>query len=188
MGSDWFTDDATEDDSRVDVEALDQKEANAKRDALRRAQMVIRTRERRDHWQRELAAERFDEFKPEMRRRVAVEQDLLDALERTDTPTYILLRDYQAEAVHREPNAQTLPNQSLNDWLKSRGVTDPAIINDPFVRPRMVKIRETMARLATWKERNDAKGIARETDLLRRQLEAVNQYATDHRRCLTFQD
>ena len=67
-------------------------------------------------------------------------------------------------------------------------MTDPAIANDPFVRPRMVKIRETMQRLADWKDRNDERGISRETDLLRRQLEAVNQYATDHRRCLNFQD
>lgn len=184
MCSDWFSDDPPEDDSPTPNQQAD----NAERDALRRAQMVSRTRERRDHWQRELAAERFDEFKPEMRRRIAVEQALLDGLERTKTPTYVLLRVYLAEAVHREPGQQAETKQSLNEWLASHGVIDPAIIDDPFIRPRMVKIRETMQRLATWKERNDAKGITRETDLLRRQLEAVNKYATDTRRCLTFQD
>lgn len=185
MGSDWFSD-GSEDE--VDVEAIDQVEANAKRDAIRRALMVSRTRERRDYWQRELAAERFDEFKPEMRRRVAVEQSLLEALERTETPTYVLLRDYQEDSVHCEGKPQKGPKQSFNEWLAAHGVIDPAIANDPFVRPRMVKIRETMQRLADWKDRNDERGISRETDLLRRQLEAVNQYATDHRRCLNFQD
>jgi hypothetical protein len=175
-------------ESEVEPEQRDQKAANAERDALRRAQMVDRTRERRGYWQKELAAERFEEFRPEMRRRVQVEQTLLDGLEKTDTPTYILLRDYQAEAVHRAPNAKPAVKQSFNEWLASRGVTDPAIVDDPFIRPRMVKIRETMQRLETWKDRNDLAGIHRETDLLRRQLEAVNQYATDHRRCLTFQD
>ena len=180
MNQDW--------ESEVEPEARDQKEANALRDALRRAQMVARAQERKAYWQKELAAERFEEFKPEMRRRIQVEQTLLDGLEKTETPTYILLRDYQADAVHREPGEQPALKQSLNEWLASRGVTDPTIIDDPFIRPRMVKIRETMQRLAAWKDRNDERGIARETDLLRRQLEAVNQYATDHRRCLKFQD
>ena len=188
MNQDW----ESEVESEVEPEARDQKEANALRDALRdalrRAQMVARTRERKAYWQKELAAERFEEFRPEMRRRIQVEQTLLDGLEKTDTPTYILLRDYQAEAVHRAPGEQPTAKQSLNDWLASRGVTDPVIVDDPFIRPRMVKIRETMQRLAVWKDRNDERGIARETDLLRRQLEAVNQYATDHRRCLKFQD
>lgn len=175
-------------ESEVDIEALDQAEGNAKRDALRRSQMIERTRERRAYWQKELAAERFEEFRPEMRRRIQVEQTLLDGLEQTDTPTYILLRDYQADAVHRAPNAKPVVTQSLNEWLASRGVTDPAIINDPFIRPRMVKIRETMQRLDTYRDRNDLAGIHRETGLLNRQLEAVKQYATDTRRCLTFQD
>lgn len=108
MGSDWFSDEGSEDGA----ETTDQAEANAKRDAVRRVLMVSRTRERSDYWQRQLAAERFDEFKPEMRRRIQVERTLLDGLELGKAQTFVLLRTYQQDAVHMPTQLKTEAEQA----------------------------------------------------------------------------
>lgn len=166
----------------------DVRERNAKRAKLAVAKMLERARVRQDWWRRQLADERCEDFKPEMRRRIAVEQALIDGLEQGRHPT-TLLPTYLREAVHRPLDYQTSPaSETLDDWLAKHGVTDPVIVQDPYIRPRMVKIRETMLRLAKWKERGDVAGITRETNLLFRQMEDVRTYAADHRRCLTFQD
>ena len=102
-------------ESEVEPEQRDQKAANAERDALRRAQMVERARERKAYWQRELALERFDEFKGEMRRRIQVEQTLLDGLEHSDTPTFILLKTYQRDAVHMASQPKTDCDEQRED-------------------------------------------------------------------------
>jgi hypothetical protein len=109
MGSDWFSDEGSE----SDVEAPDQAEANAKREALRRVQMVSRARERKAYWQKELAAERFDEFKPEMRRRIQVEQTLINGLEGSEAQAFVLLRTYQQDAVH-------MPSQPASEQEEER--------------------------------------------------------------------
>lgn len=117
MCSDWFSDEPPEDD----LAPPNQQAANAERDALRRAQMVIRARERADFWRRQLAAERFDEFKPEMRRRVAVEQALLDGLEKTDTPSFVLMRTYLAQAVHKPSQPRTEAEEECDDLQERIG-------------------------------------------------------------------
>lgn len=73
--------------------------------------MIGRARERLAYWQHELAEERFEEFRPEMRRRVQVEQTLIDGLEKTKTPTFILLRTYQRDAVHRPSQPKTADDE-----------------------------------------------------------------------------
>ncbi|MFA5054460.1 MAG: hypothetical protein WC565_10395 [Parcubacteria group bacterium] len=107
MNPDW--------ESEEDTEGRDQRAANAERDALRRAQMVGRARERKAYWQRELALERFDEFKGEMRRRIQVEQTLLDGLEHSQTPSLILLRNYQRDAVHMASEPKTERDEERED-------------------------------------------------------------------------
>ncbi|MFA5401851.1 MAG: hypothetical protein WC359_15470 [Dehalococcoidia bacterium] len=110
MNPDW--------ESEEDTEGRDQRAANAERDALRRAQMIGRARERKAYWQRELALERFDEFKGEMRRRIQVEQTLLDGLEHSDTPTFILLKTYQQDAVHLPSQPGTKQDEERADLLE----------------------------------------------------------------------
>lgn len=85
------------------------------REGIRRAQMVGRACERRAYWQRELAAERFNEFKPEMRRRIQVEDAFLNALEAANVPTFVLLRNYQRDAMHatNQPKTEAEQTQSL---------------------------------------------------------------------------
>jgi len=102
-------------ESGNEAESLGERKDDVDREDLRRAQMVGRGRERRVYWQRELAAERFEEFKPEMRRRVQVEQTLIDGLEQTKTPTFVLLRNYQSDAVHaaNQPKTEVEQTQSL---------------------------------------------------------------------------
>lgn len=102
-------------ESEVEPEERDQKAVNAERDALRRAQMIGRARERKAYWQRELAAERFEEFKPEMRRRIQVEQTLLDGLENGELPTFVLLRNYQKDAVHMPAQPKTDREEERED-------------------------------------------------------------------------
>ncbi len=114
MCSDWFSDEPPEDDSAPP----NQQAANAERDALRRAKMVLWARDRADFWRRQLAAERFDEFKPEMRRRVAVEQALLDGLEKTNTPSFVLMRTYLPQAVHKPAQPRTKSEDERADLLE----------------------------------------------------------------------
>jgi hypothetical protein len=102
-------------ESGNEAESLGERDNDADREDLRRAQMVGRARERRAYWQRELAAERFDEFKPEMRRRVQVEQTLIDGLEQTKTPTFILLKNYQRDAVHIPAQPKTEREEERDD-------------------------------------------------------------------------
>ncbi len=63
------------------------------------AVMLGRAEVRRAYWRRELADERFDEFKPEMRRRIAVETTLIEGLENGGS-LFGLRRKYQQDAVH----------------------------------------------------------------------------------------
>lgn len=93
----------SESDSWDEPEEDDRRANNAEREQKHRDQMIARATERKAYWQRELAAERFDEFKPEMRRRIQVEQTLIDGLSST-TQTFLLLKNYQRDAVH-------MPNQ-----------------------------------------------------------------------------
>jgi len=96
----------------------DRHDRNAERDEQRRAQMIVRATDRKAYWQRELAAERFDEFKPEMRRRIQVEQTLLDGLEHSTTPTFLLLKVYQRDAVHMPSQAASKQEEERADLLE----------------------------------------------------------------------
>lgn len=110
MHQDW--------ESEVEPEQRDQVAANAERDALKRAQMVARARDRKAYWQKELAAERFEEFRPEMRRRIQVEQTLIDGLEAGDTQTFLLLKAYQRDAVHMPSQPASEHDQERDDLLE----------------------------------------------------------------------
>ena len=102
-------------ESEVEPEEREQKAANADRDALRRAQMIARALERKAYWQKELAAERFEEFRPEMRRRIQVEQTLIDGLEAGELPTFVLMRTYQQDAVHMPDRPKTAREDERED-------------------------------------------------------------------------
>lgn len=108
-------------ESGDEAEALGERQNDAEQEATRRAAMIGRACERRANWQRELAAERFDEFKPEMRRRIQVEQTLIDGLEQTKTSTFILLRNYQRDAVHMPAQPKTEREQERADLLERIG-------------------------------------------------------------------
>jgi hypothetical protein len=95
-------------------EQLDDKES----EAAKRVQMIGRAQQRRAYWQREFALERFEEFRPEMRRRIAVEMDLLEGLEHTSTPSFILLRNYHRDAVHNPSRPKTACEEELADLLE----------------------------------------------------------------------
>lgn len=102
-------------ESGDEADATGERENDAEQEAIRRAAMAGRARERRAYWQRELAAERWEEFKPEMRRRIAVEQALLDGLEKTKTPTFVLLRTYQRDAVHAPSQPKSERDEERED-------------------------------------------------------------------------
>lgn len=93
-----------------DDERDDERQAlqNAERDKRQRDAMVSRALERKGYWQRELTAERFDEFKPEMRRRIQVEQDLIDGLQANRLPVFVLLTAYHRDAVHRPAKPESI--------------------------------------------------------------------------------
>ena len=102
-------------ESGDEADATGERENDAEQEAIRRAAMAGRARERRAYWQRELAAERWEEFKPEMRRRIQVEQTLLDGLENSKTPTFVLLRTYQRDAVHAPSQPKTERDEERED-------------------------------------------------------------------------
>lgn len=81
-------------------EPVGTRERDAERARLAVTKMLERARVRQDNWRRQLADERFEEFKPEMRRRIAVEQDLIDGLQAGRHPTSLLPK-YLRDAVHR---------------------------------------------------------------------------------------
>ena len=101
----------SEGESGNEPESAGGRENDVDREGIRRAQMAGRTRERRAYWQRQLAAERCDEFKPELRRRIQVEDSLLSALETANQPTLVLLRNYQRDAVHAADQPKTEAEQ-----------------------------------------------------------------------------
>ncbi len=105
-------------ESDTEVEPWRERPDDGEREAAKRVQMIGRARERLSYWQREFALERFDEFRPEMRRRIAVEMDLLDRLEHTSTPSFILLRNYQRDAVHNPSQPKTASEEELADLLE----------------------------------------------------------------------
>jgi hypothetical protein len=102
-------------ESDTEVEPWREQPDDGEREATKRAQMIGRAQQRRAYWQRELAVERFDEFKGEMRRRIAVEQTLLDGLEHSQTPSFILLRNYQRDAVHMASQPKTDRDEQRED-------------------------------------------------------------------------
>ncbi len=105
-------------ESDTEAEPSREQSDDGEREAAKRAQMIGRAQQRRAYWQRELGLERFDEFKGEMRRRIAVEQTLLDGLERSETPSFILLRTYQRDAVHNPNQPKTAREEELADLLE----------------------------------------------------------------------
>jgi hypothetical protein len=105
-------------ESDTEAEASREQPDDGEREAAKRAQMIGRAQQRRAYWQRELALERFDEFKGEMRRRIAVEQTLLDGLEHSHTPSFILLRNYQRDAVPMPAQPKTAREEELADLLE----------------------------------------------------------------------
>jgi len=108
-------------ESGDEAEALGERQNNLEQEATRRAAMIGRARERRVSWQGALAAERFDEFKPEMRRRIQVEQTLLDGLENGKTPSFILLKAYQKDAVHMPSQPKTAREDEREDLERRIG-------------------------------------------------------------------
>lgn len=73
--------------------------ADAERAAMQRSKAIERALLRRAYWVAELFAERFDEFRIELRRRVAVEDETIDRLQEGELIMKVL-RQHQAEAVH----------------------------------------------------------------------------------------
>ena len=104
-------------DSWDEPEEDDRRANNDEREEKHRAQMIVRATERKAYWQRELAAERFEEFKPEMRRRIQVEQTLIDGLQNSSTQTFLLLKNYQRDAVHMPSQPASKQDDERADLL-----------------------------------------------------------------------
>ena len=147
-------------ESGDEADATGERENDAEQEAIRRTAMAGRARERRAYWQRELAAERWEEFKPEMRRRIAVEQALLDGLEKTKTPTFVLLRTYQRDAVHA-------PSQPKTEREEEREDLETRIAKATRRRKDLLATLELTPKRQTWERTELTRKIGKEEEYVR---------------------
>lgn len=95
-----------------------QDSAQQDRPAAQRFGFIQRARARIEWWSAELAAERWEEFRPEMRRRILCEEDFIADLE-SGIPILPAIRTYQLAAIHRglQGSVKTKAQQNIERKL-----------------------------------------------------------------------